>query len=104
MTVQPFLLDANDRALDEKKKAHCVGIAVTKTFIRDVIHIFIITILLALTVTGLGLGNWKLLEEQTQLLVDVYDLVLQEGSIYYYYININIILYLKCLELMKFCN
>lgn len=53
MTVEPFLLDANDRAMTAGKPAHCVAV-------------------------GLGLGVWKLFDEQSQLLLDVYAEVLSE--------------------------
>jgi hypothetical protein len=53
LTVEPYLIDANRRASDVGKKAHCV-------------------------VVGLGLGVWKLADCQTQLLLDVYAEVLRE--------------------------
>ena len=50
LSVEPFLRDADQRAQEKGKKAHCV-------------------------VVGLGLGVWRLANEQTQLLVDTYRLV-----------------------------
>ena len=53
LTVLPYLQDANSRAQSKGKKAHCI-------------------------VTGLGLGNWMLINDQKQLLVDVYQHVLED--------------------------
>lgn len=58
MTVEPFLLDANDRARREGKKAHCFAV-------------------------GLGLGVWKVCEDQMWILVDVYSDILNEIELPY---------------------